>query len=180
MRTTMIAAVLAAGLLLTGCGSGNAVKSVPVATSPVTVTPDVETPEPTEPQDKAVALTDVVTYEHGVEVSLAGFTRGVSGPYAAPENTPYIKFKVKIKNGSQGTMDLSGMYVACVYGEDGREGEQIFDDGLEGTPSTHLRPGRSITTVVACELPKDESYLQVEVTPDAESETAIFAGDVAK
>jgi len=37
-----------------------------------------------------------------------------------------------------------------------------------------------ISAPFACELPKNERYMQIEVTPDAESETAIFAGDVKR
>lgn len=130
--------------------------------------------------DDTVSLNETVTYEDDTEVSLSGFARGVSSGYAAPENTPYVKFTVKIVNGSGTTMDLNEMFVECQYGEAGQSGEEIFDEGLDGTPSTHLRPGRSISAPFACELPKSERYTQIEVTPDAESETAIFAGDVKR
>ncbi|WP_326797545.1 hypothetical protein OG946_20725 [Streptomyces sp. NBC_01808] len=35
-----------------------------------------------------------------------------------------------------------------------------------------------IDVPTGCELPASESYAQIEVTPDGESETAIFAGKV--
>ena len=54
--------------------------------------------------------------------------------------------------------------------------EAIYDDGLDGLPDTRILAGRSLTVPWACELPKDETFLQVEVSPDWESEEAIFAG----
>ncbi|MGW7518919.1 hypothetical protein ACWGJ2_25360 [Streptomyces sp. NPDC054796] len=130
--------------------------------------------------DDTVGLSETVAYETDTEVSLTGFSRGVSSAYAAPASAAYVRFTVKVVNGGDTMMDLSGMSVACVYGDDGKPGEQIFDseNGLDGTPTAHLRPGRSMSTPVACELPKDEKYVQVEVSPDFESETAVFAGNV--
>jgi hypothetical protein len=39
-------------------------------------------------------------------------------------------------------------------------------------------PGRTMKAKVACKVPKGEEYLQVEMAPSFESETAIFAGNV--
>lgn len=175
MRPTHHAATAAALLLtLTACTS-NQVTSKP-KTPDATVTPATETPAAEEAEDKAIGLTDTATYQDGIEVSLSGFTRGVSSEYASPENTPYIKFTVKVTNGAKKTLDLNELYIACQYGDEGKEGEEIFDEGLDGAPMTHLRPTRSITAPIACELPKAESYVQIEVAPSDESETAIFAG----
>ena len=179
---TMTALAALATAVLAGCSSNSrdAVDAAPPTTPAETITPATETPTPTEePEDEAFTLTETVTYEDDVAVSLSAFTRGTSSDYASPENTPYIKFKVQIRNGSQGTMDLNEMYISCLYGDDGRTGEQIFDDGLD-MPTTHLRPGRTANATTACQLPKDESYVQIEVTPSAETETAIFAGEVKK
>jgi hypothetical protein len=182
MRThTTTAILIAAGLLLTGCGNNINDDTRNAATPDKTVTATTETPDTKDqPGDKALGLTDTATYEDGIEVSLSGFTRGTSSNYAYPENAPYVKFAAKVTNGTKKTLDMNEMYLQCQYGDQGKEGEQIFDseNGLDGSPSTHLRPGRSITTLIACELPKGEKYVQVEVTPDFDSETAIFAGDV--
>jgi hypothetical protein len=68
--------------------------------------------------------------------------------------------------------------VSCSYGEDGQSSESIFDDGLDGSPTTKLLAGRSLSVPWGCELPKGEQVLQVEVSPDMDSETAIFTGKV--
>ncbi|MDX3639325.1 hypothetical protein [Streptomyces sp. MB09-02B] len=130
--------------------------------------------------DGVFALDDEVIYDSDVEVALSGFKRGVSSDYAAPENTPYVKFNIKITNGSDATVDANEMTVNCAYGEQGKEGEAIYDDGLNGLPDTRILAGRSLTVPWACELPKSETFLQVEVSPDFDSEEAIFTGDVKK
>ncbi|MGW7299145.1 hypothetical protein, partial [Streptomyces sp. NPDC054829] len=124
------------------------------------------------------ALDDTVVYDHDVEVSLSGFSRGVSSDYAAPENTPYVKFTIKVVNNSDSTVDANEMTASCAYGDEGREGEAIYDDGLDGLPDTRILAGRSLSFAWACELPKKETFLQVEVAPDYDSEEVVFAGDV--
>lgn len=179
---TVTATVLLLLAALTACANNNgpSARNATRATD-ATVTPTVE--EPTEEATEEAAdtpygLTDTVTYENDVAVNLTKFVRKVSSDYASPENTPYVKFTVKITNGSNGTIDATGMNVNCQYGEEGQESEAIFDDGLDGSPSTRLLAGRSITVPWGCELPKDQTFIQIEVSPDYESETAIFTGNV--
>ncbi|MFF3941433.1 hypothetical protein [Streptomyces phaeofaciens] len=135
-------------------------------------------PTPEDDGDDSYALDDTVVYDHDVEVSLSKFSRGVSSEYASPENTAYAKFTIKVVNASDKTVDADEMTVSCAYGDEGREGEAIYDDGLDGLPDTSILAGRSLSVPWACELPKGETFLQVEVAPDYDSETAIFTGDV--
>lgn len=130
--------------------------------------------------DDVYALTDTATYENNVAVSLSGFQRSVSGEYASPENTNYVQFTAKIKNGGRKTLDTTGLTVNCSYGEDGRSSESIFDSdhSLDGGPDTKLLARRSINMPWGCELPKGQKVFQVEVSPDMESESAIFTGKV--
>jgi hypothetical protein len=132
--------------------------------------------EPTH--DETAALDEAVTYPNGIEVSLADFSRGVSSSVAAPSDTPYVKFTVKMTNNTNATVDASAMTLVCQHGDQGMEGEQIFDRGLSGVPESHVRPGRSVSAVVACAMPKDETYLQVEVSPTWETDAAVFAGTI--
>lgn len=179
----VVAAVVATGVVVAGGGGGEA-KPAPTVT--VTETVDGagavpgEEPTPTagETGDDSYGFGDTVAYENDVEVSLSGFARGVSGEYAVPEKTPYATFTIKIVNNSGTTLDASGMTVNCAYGDQGREGEAIYDDGFDGLPDTRILAGRSLSVPWACELPKGEKFLQVEVAPDLESETAIFTGHV--
>ncbi|GGV46317.1 hypothetical protein [Streptomyces spectabilis] len=125
-------------------------------------------------------LDDTVTYRNEVAVSLSKFTRGRSSSTAAPENTPYLKFTVRVENGGTSTVDTTALSVNCAYGEDGKEGELVIDSerGLKGSPSTRLLAGRSLAVTWACAVPESEKTVQIEVSPDFETETAIFTGDV--
>ncbi|GAA2728587.1 hypothetical protein GCM10010360_04930 [Streptomyces nogalater] len=132
-------------------------------------------------EDGVYALDDTAVYEPATEVALSGLKRAVTGEYAAPENTAYLKFTVKVKNGGEKALDVTQLTVNCSYGKDGKSSESVFDSdaGLEGGPETKLLPGRSLNVPWGCELPKGEKLIQIEVSPDFESDAAIFTGTVA-
>ncbi|MFJ8146576.1 hypothetical protein ACIQ6R_16115 [Streptomyces sp. NPDC096048] len=141
-----------------------------------------EEPEPTpdDSEPEIMGLTDGVSYEDGIEVKLSGYKRGVSSEWAAPGGEPFVSFTVKIDNQSDAVADIATGYVMCYYGAESQQAEQVFDSerGLEGVPPMKLRPGRTATGKMACAMPKDEEYLQVEMAPTLDSEVAIFAGNV--
>ncbi|MFD7709314.1 hypothetical protein [Streptomyces sp. NPDC059786] len=146
-----------------------------------TTAADEETDSGEEADDDGVfALDETVTYENDVEVDLSGLKRTTSGAYASPENTPYVAFTVKVKNGGSKTLDATMLTVNCSYGEDGKSSESIFDSeaGLNGGPDTKLLAGRSINVPWGCELPKNEKTIQIEISPDFDSEAAIYTGTV--
>ncbi|MFJ6656713.1 hypothetical protein ACIQNG_10155 [Streptomyces sp. NPDC091377] len=181
----VVAAVVITGVALSAGGDGEA-KAAPTVT--VTKTVGAEdaaegADEGSEPaaestDDGVLSLDDTMTYDSDVQISLSSFQREVSGEYASPENTPYIKFTVKIVNSSDSTLDPTSMTVSCAYGQDGKESEIVFDEGIDGFPDTQVLAGRSLSVTWGCELPKKESLLQVEVSPDYEMDTAIFTGKV--
>ncbi|MEU8723540.1 hypothetical protein [Streptomyces antimycoticus] len=187
--TTALAVVAAlAALALTGCStdSGDTAKRIVESAEPSETgdgadptTPDAPADEPTQDDTSpdALGLGDTVEYEGGVHISLGKFTRGTSGPYAAPENTAYIRFNVTFKNTGDETADLNAVSLTCQ--RESSPGVEIFDSehGLDGLPMTHLLPGRSVTAPVACSLPADESYLQVEIAPGL-ADVAVFSGHV--
>ncbi|KOG21789.1 hypothetical protein [Streptomyces viridochromogenes] len=180
----VIAAVIGTGLFVVNSRDDSAdMGSASASSTPTdeTVTAAVEeepTPEDTQPE--IMALTDAVEYVDGFEMSLSDYKRGTSSEYSAPENTPYASFTVKVNNASDAVVDLNSGYISCFYGEESREGELIFssDPELGGLPSMQLRPGRSASARVACQLPKGEEYLQIELAPYSDAEPAIFAGNV--
>jgi len=187
----VVAAVLAAVVTasVTGDGKAEAAPTVTVTkTAPAeggdaaaddsaTDAADSETPAE-DSGDDSYGFGDTIAYDNDVEISLTKITRAVSGEYASPEKTPYAKFTIKIVNKSDKKIDASMMTVNCAYGDEGKEGESIYDDGLDGLPDTSILAGRSLSVPWGCELPKGESFLQIEVAPDYESETAIFTGKV--
>ncbi|NUH35283.1 hypothetical protein HUF15_00615 [Streptomyces samsunensis] len=184
LGTTTLAVVAAlTALALTGCSTdpGDTAKRIvePTATGSGAnpSTPDIPADEPDQDTSDALGLGDSAEYESGVEISLGKFTRGVSSEWAAPENTPYVRFNVTFKNRGNESADLNVVSLTCQREE--LPGEEIFDSehGLDGLPMTHLLPGRSVTAPVACSMPADESYLQVEVSPGL-ADTAVFSGHV--
>ncbi|MFD9001152.1 hypothetical protein ACFV0T_09320 [Streptomyces sp. NPDC059582] len=181
------AAVVATALtaIVTGGSDGEAEAAPTVTVTETASAQDTDTAadpdsDPSaDPSDgDSYALDDTITYDGDIDVSLTKFSRAVSSEYASPEKTPYAKFTIKIVNNSGKTFDATAMTVNCAYGDEGREGESIYDDGLDGLPDTSILTGRSLSIPWGCELPKAESFLQVEVAPDFDSETAIFTGDV--
>lgn len=176
-----ITAIVTTGLVVVNARDDDASTASAASSSPTdeTVTAAEEpepTPENTEPE--VMGLTDGVAYEDGVEVTLSGYKRGTSSEYAAPGNTAYVSFTVKIVNGSKSTLDLGTGFVLCYYGDESTQAEQIFEEGMSGLPTMSLRAGRTASAKVGCEMPKGEEYLQIEMAPSMESAVAIFAGNV--
>jgi hypothetical protein len=178
----VIAAIIGTGIVVVQSRDDSrepaAAESTEAANDTVTAETEEPTPTPSDTGPQIFGLTDTVAYETGVEVSLSKFVRATSSGYAAPANKPYVRFTVKVKNGSSTTVDTTALSVSCSYGEDGQSSDSVFDEGLNGSPSTKLLAGRSLSVLWGCVLPKGEQVLQVEVTPDDESETAIFTGNV--
>ncbi|MGW2444456.1 hypothetical protein [Streptomyces sp. NPDC001675] len=178
----VIAAVIGTGIVVVNSRDDSSKEDTTAEATPstdtVTAAEEEPEPEPTDTGPQVFGLDDVVSYENHVDVSLSKFSRGVSSSYASPENTPYVKFVVKVKNDSGKPLDTTLFTVNCSYGQDGQSSESIFDKGLDGGPDTKLLSGRSINVPWGCEFPKSATSLQVEVTPDADSEDAIFTGDV--
>ncbi|MFE1796556.1 hypothetical protein ACFW9L_10375 [Streptomyces sp. NPDC059517] len=181
----VVVAVVATGIAVSGSRDG-AAEPGPTVTVTEVATPDDEPvaaeddarPAAEESGDGVYSLSEPVAYGNDVEVSLSKFSRGTSSDYASPGNTPYAKFTIKIVNGSDESVNADELSVNCAYGDEGKEGDAIFDEGLDGLPETRILAGRSLSVVWACELPKDQKYLQVEVAPDYESKTAVFTGNV--
>ncbi|MCX4703883.1 hypothetical protein [Streptomyces sp. NBC_01373] len=178
----MIAAIIGTGVVVVNSrdddGSPAAAETSTLVEDTVTAAEEEPSPTPEDTGPEVFGLSDAVVYDSGVEVSLSKFERATSSDYASPGNTPYVRFTVKLKNGSSATVDTTLLSVSCSYGVEGQGSESIFDDGLDGSPTTKLLTGRSLSVAWGCELPKGEEVLQVEVTPDFESETAIFTGKV--
>ncbi|MFJ4577908.1 hypothetical protein [Streptomyces echinatus] len=199
-RTALVAAVAAvaaavvSSLVTVGVTGGTEADPAPTVTVTKTAaaddgaapadaeaTPAAEDTETAEADEDGVyALDDTVVYDPGTEVSLTGLKRAVTGEYADPENTPYLQFTVRLKNGGSKPLDATQLTVNCSYGRQGKSSGSVFDSdaGLEGGPETKLLAGRSLDVPWGCELPKGEKLIQIEVTPDFDSDAAIFTGNV--
>ncbi|MFC4464362.1 hypothetical protein ACFPH6_07250 [Streptomyces xiangluensis] len=185
----LITAIITTGVVVVNgqddAGQANATStSSPRPDEAITASPVVSVP-PIGEEDKPdpVKLTDTVTYRNDVEVSLSGHRRGESGALASPPNTQFVRFRLKIANNSKKVADITGVQINCLYGDD-VPGEEIRDHdlGLDGALEMRMRPrlraGQTVSAVVACELPKSETHLRVEVVPGFLTDPAVFAGEV--
>lgn len=179
----IIAAVVATGIIVVHARNdgqnpnASASRSTPSGATRSAAEEEQPAPQSTEPKVKG--LQDKAAYASGVTVSLSDYQRGASSANAAPANTAYTSFTVKIENKSPSALDLSAAYLMCFHGEESQESQQIFDEELHGLPELRLQPGRAAKATVACEMPKEETYLQVEFTLSQDLPKTVFAGDVA-
>ncbi|KHL15696.1 hypothetical protein CLV56_3537 [Mumia flava] len=106
------------------------------------------------------------TYGDGLIVRV-----GKLKPYSVSDNWlldhkkwPQVTFQVTVFNGTDDRYDPSGIYSTASSG--GREGEEIFDsaNGIDGTPSTTLRPGKKVSFDLAYAV-KDADDIDLEISP---------------
>jgi hypothetical protein len=158
--------------VLTACGSDPDVADKPKATTGIIVSASpTPTPEPTGPL--MYGLKDKASQD-GITLSLKNFSRGRSDEVGVPEDTNYVRFSVTVKNTTDDPFALENLDVTCTTPE-------VYDveDGLEGTPSTHVLPGKSHAWDIACAQNEDERDFQVEISPQRDGDrTVIFSGTV--
>lgn len=188
MKRILALFALILSLALTGC--------IPVPVSPAedrtTQLEETEVDEATgeegtteEADDASEVSVDLGgTYEFadGLSVELSGVERGTSGALAFPENAPMVRFTVQLQNNTGGAIDTTLFLIQCQVGEEGRLGEQVFDydAGLGDGFTSSLADGRNATADYGCEMPEEETFLQVEASlmDDFTRPTIFFSGDV--
>ncbi|MEV7810293.1 hypothetical protein AB0P05_06090 [Streptomyces flaveolus] len=186
MRKAVLAVVaMAVGCSLSACSSiGGPQTDTAPPTATVSASQDTQSAQDTQDDSDSdtitVALDKTVTWSNGVQAHLSGFSRGTSGEYAFPSGKAYLAFSVTMQNGSKSALDLSMVSLSCPNGAD-----EISDTeaGLNGTPDTHLLPGKSQTWKEACVFAKTAKSAQIEITPADTSgsgwyRTAVFTGQV--
>lgn len=125
----------------------------------------------------------VYEFSDGLSVELSNVHRGVSGEWAFPEATPYVGFTVQVQNATGDAVDLVLFHVECAIGEDGRRAESIFDseNGLGDGFTSTVMDGNNATMDWGCELPEDDSAVQIEISVNDDlltRPTVYFVGDV--
>ena len=137
------------------------------------------------PSEVEAEIGSTYEFDDGLTVELSGVERAVSGEWAYPESAPYVRFTIQVQNGTGGPVDLSMMYTDCQVGEDGRTGEFVADTDAgvgDGFTST-VMDGRNATADFGCAMPEEETYLQIEVSLQDETddgwfrETIFFTGE---
>lgn len=135
-------------------------------------------PSPAE-REPNPSFGDDWTYENGVTVTLsqpADYTPSDSS--FDPSNAPaHVTFEVTVTN--DGEEDYDPVLLSLSAQSGSTPAEQIFDSaqGVGGSPSTTLLPGRSVTFPVAFGV-QDPTDLVVEVSPGFEYQSVVFTGGV--
>jgi hypothetical protein len=183
-----IAAVLLV-LTLTACGgtsgepdsdpqaganrpAGTASPAAP--TQAPTTEPPSPSPSPTD--DGVLSFGESITYEDGVTLTVSAPTPYTPSEYAAGAEgvTAAVAFDVTIVNGTQANFDPS--FFSTTLQSANVEGSEIYDseNGLEGSPSTTLLPGREAKFRIAYGV-TNPADLVLEVSPSFEHNNAIYA-----
>ena len=188
---TTLALTLGLAVLATGCAGAPDENQI-VELEPTQETEDSAVEDATQEEGEDETPSSVeesfgseYVYTDGLTVRLTNLDRRVSGEWDMPENTPYVYFDVQFDNATGGPVDLTYLSIYCQIGEEGRTAEDMYTDDT-GSFTSAVMDGRTATAGYGCELPEDESYLQVELTlsdweemDDHVRETVYFVGDVS-
>lgn len=190
--TFALALVFGLAVLATGCADApdenQIVELEPTQENGDTTTEDAAQEEGEDETPNAVEeeFGSEYVYTDGLTVRLTNLERRVSDEWDAPENTPYVYFDVQFDNATGGPVDLTYLSVHCQVGEEGRTAENMYTDDTGSGFTSTVMDERTATAGHGCELPEDESYLQVELTlsdwedfDDEVRETVYFVGDVS-
>jgi hypothetical protein len=134
-------------------------------------------------QSTTGAFGQTITWPDGVAVSVSKpeTYKPSSSASIGPGAARFVSMKVTVTNGSNKDLAATGADLSATA--NGAPAEQVFDSakGLNGSPSSTILPGKSVTFTVAFGLPsKDPGDLQVELRPGfgIGYQPAIFTGQV--
>jgi hypothetical protein len=129
------------------------------------------------------AFGQTITWPDGVAVSVSKPEpyRPSSSAATVAGAARFVSMKVTVTNGSNKDVEATGTVLAATA--NGSPAEQVFDSakGLNGSPTSTVLPGKSVTFTVAFGLPsKDPVDLQVDLRPGLGIgyQPAIFTGQV--
>ncbi|MGY1822748.1 hypothetical protein [Geodermatophilus sp. SYSU D00079] len=119
---------------------------------------------------------ETYTYENGLAVTVGPpqpYTPSDSAAVGEPAPPAFVVFDVTVVNGTTGNYDPVSFSASLQSGV--TEEEQVYDsaNGIGGTPSTTLLPGRESVFRLAFGA-TDPADLVMEVSPSFEYESAIF------
>lgn len=141
---------------------------------------DVDTaegaPAVDEPVSMLVELGEDFVWEDGTTASVSEPTTYTPSEWAAGGEgyDSHVSFKVTVTNGSDVPLDASFTSPTVQSGE--REGDEIYDDEMGGSPDSSILPGRTVTFTVAYGV-DDPSDLIVEFSPTWDHDAAYWTTD---
>lgn len=177
MRSFLPAATIClaiAGVSLTACDPID-VPASPAPSASQTATPNAE-------QRFSVQLGQKVTYPDGTAVTVAslGVFKPSDSTFISVPAARYVLLQVTLTNGSGKAFDADSTLVNATV--NGAEVESLYDSsqGVMGTPSISVQPGKSVTFKVALGAPAAKADLQVDVQPNflVNRQAAVFTGNV--
>lgn len=177
-RWPWILLALLAALILVAVGVGIGRQGIKNAVAPAapSFSRTMPTPAPSPPAPPAAAVKhfgDAARFADGLAVTVAApqpFTPSdVSSGWIPGQQA--ATFAITITNGSQQAYDPSLLIVSVRSGAN--EESQIFDKGLDGTPSTAVLPGQSVTFPVGFTM-SNPGAVVVQVTPGFQYTNALF------
>ncbi len=130
--------------------------------------------------DNGVALFgETLTRDDGLELTVSEPQPFTPSEWAAggEGSAQHVRFEITITNGTAEKFDPSMIYPTVTSG--GVEGEEVFDEGLDGAPMTTVLPGKSVTFPIGFGV-EDAADVLMEIELDWEDEPALFATEAAR
>lgn len=132
-------------------------------------------PSPSPTKSTTAKFGQSFEFENGISMTVSAPEPYTRDEYASggEDAAAHLAFTVTIVNGSDANYDPSLFYATVQSGN--TEAEQIFDsaNGLNGSPSTAVLPGRETTFKIGFGV-ADPADLVMEVAPGFEYDAAIF------
>lgn len=144
---------------------------------PSSATAQKEAPAPAESKDDGVAaFGEVWKYDDGVTITVSKPSAVTASDTATKAGAKLSVFTVTIMNGTKDIMTPLG-YGQVNYGAEGVTAEQVYDSaqGLMGTFSNKILPGKKATVKMAFEMPATAKDVLFSISPDMSHSDAIFS-----
>lgn len=176
-RITTAATALALALVLSACGTSGAPSSdAETPAGSASTNAPAESPEAVSESESDVApFGKTWTYDDGLKITVTAPKAFKPSPYVTDSKLPSVRMDVTVTNDTGEPFDPTLVLVTATSGE--AEAEELFDSekGLNGSPSTSIRPGKKVTFPVGFSV-KDPKDVLVEVTPGLTHDPATFTG----
>jgi hypothetical protein len=167
---TMALAAVAAATYFLWPGSGPKAQTVGAPSAAATSSDwPSEAPSPSSTADDVTTVGSWGTAEDGVKIRVSKLGRGRVSDIASgghPGDSGVV-VTVQIENGGSHRLDLSQLRVEARLGVDGREADEVFQDGFGGTPDGSLAVGRTSTSryMFAADSAAELKHVAIDVAP---------------
>ena len=125
-------------------------------------------------------LNHAAKYDDGVTVSTGGFSQGVVTEKGAGAVTgaTYVRFKVRVSNGSAATLDLSAVVPTMVYGPDQVPAAPLYTGVEVADLVGKVAAGASAEGTYAFMVPEDATKTELYLDINGTHAPVSFTGDL--